>query len=114
ADRLERVLRGLARGDRLGFGLGLGEDLPGALRPALREGARHAALEFARELGMRLGVAREALRPPLLERRAARAGVPAFVDSPRDLERCVRPAERRASRSHLFGPERRAVRVVGT
>ncbi len=63
---------------------------------------------------MRLGVAREALRPPLLERRAARAGVPAFVDSPRDLERCVRPAERRASRSHLFGPERRAVRVVGT
>ena len=105
-----RVLRGLARGDRLGLGGLRGDERRGDVRgQARRQLARHAALELGGERpGARRGRRRSVAFQSLSQLRAARARVPAGVDVVRDLERRVRAS--RAPRAWRRLPSRRAPR----
>ena len=114
-ERLERVLRGLARGDRLGLARARADgrvDRRRASSPAARRAMRR--VEFGGELRDARARRREARRPTSLRRAAPRSlRVPARVDVVGNLERRVRPAERCARRRDFVVAERRAVRLGG-
>ena len=110
--RIQRVLARLAGGDGVGPG---GDGLEQRREPACkvcRQIALHAALERRRGFGEGGAIRLEALAPGVLGSTAALARIPGLRDLGRQLERCVRPAQRVARGLHFVGTQGGAVHVV--
>src|SRR5690606_13684688 len=113
AERVQRLLRALSRGERSGRLRGLSQVLLGLLLPRTRQLAAHATLELARELRKLLLVALEARLPFRFPRPTALARVPAGTNVLGNHERLVLPAQVLARRSDLVDAERGTVRGFG-
>ena len=110
----QHLLRGLARGDVLGGLAKADQHLGDRLGEILRQRpAQHAALELGRELRMLGAVGVEALLPAAVGGLAVFARVPGQPHRVGDLERRMRPADRRAGQRDLGRAERLAVGLGG-
>ena len=111
---VQRVLRGLARGDGLGLGVhGLDEFFCFGV-PVLRQLALHAPLELGGQVREGLPVGGKLFVPMLLGFGALGLGIPAGVDFRRDHERRVVPAQVLAGCGDLGLAQRGAVAIVRT
>src|SRR6185503_571637 len=106
SQRLDRVLRSLARSDRLRLGVHLGQQLVAEAAPVCRQLTGHAAPELRGACGLALRVRLELAVPLRLELRAALARAPGVVDLLRYLERRIFPADVLAGGRDFVGAER--------
>ena len=111
--RLDHVLRRLARGDRRRLGDRRRQHASDAVLPVRRQLApAHAALELGRELGMGRGVGGKTAPPVAVARRTLSGRVPGSADLRGDLERHGCPAEMGACCRDFRRAEGRAVHLV--
>src|SRR5712691_10786093 len=113
-ETFERVLRSLARRDRLRLGVDFFQERRAVLLPQGGKLARRAAPELARGLRVGFFVGGESLVPCSFQLSAALSRVPALVDVRRHFERRVTPADVFARGLDFFFAERRAVSVVAS
>ena len=113
AKRLDRLLRGFPRGDRLGFLVLLLHERARALAECGWQFAGHAPFEFGGERRVRRLVRGEARVPFALERRTADTRVPFVVYRRGNREWRKGPAQCFAREGDFVLAERLSVREIG-